>query len=59
MFQIHYFNARSIPDVNYCKINQLRILLDDKFIDILGVSETWFNSTISDGEIGIYWIQPA
>ena len=59
MFQINYFNARSIPGVSYCKINQLRILLDDKFIDILGVSETWFNSTISDGEIGIYWIQPA
>ena len=35
------------------KIEQLRILLDDKFIDILAVSETWFNSTISDDEVGI------
>ena len=36
-----------------CKIDQQRILLDDKFIDILAVSETWFNSTISDDEVGI------
>ena len=48
-----HFNARSLKGVNSCKIDQLRILLDDKFIDILAVSETWFNSTISDDEVGI------
>ena len=36
-----------------CKIDQLRILLDDKFIDILAVPETWVNSTISDDEVGV------
>ena len=39
--------------MNSCKIDHLRILLDDKFIDILAVSKTWFNSTISDDEVGI------
>ena len=48
-----HFNARSLKGVNSCKIDQLHILFDDKFIDILAVSETWFNSTISDDEVGI------
>ena len=48
-----HFNARSLKGVNSCKIDQLRILLDNKFFDILAVSETWFNSTISDDEVGI------
>ena len=39
--------------MNSCKIDQLRIILDDKFIDILAVSETWFNSIIPDDEVGI------
>ena len=47
-----HFNARSLKGVNSCNIDQLRILLDDKFIDILAVSETWFNSTISDDVSG-------
>ena len=48
-----HVNVRSLKGVNSCKIDQLRILLDDKFIDILAVSETWFNSTILDDEVGI------
>ena len=48
-----HFNARIQKGVDSCKIDQLRILLDDKFIFILAVSQTWFNSTILDDEVRI------
>jgi len=44
-----YFNARSIAS----KIKELELLVINEGIDIVGITETWLNSNISDTEMGI------
>ena len=42
-----YFNARSIVN----KMSELELLITDEQPDILGISETWLNSSISESEL--------
>ena len=44
-----YFNARSIVN----KHEELELYINDEDIDIIGITETWLNSEISDSEINL------
>ena len=46
-----YTNVRSI--VNNCKLEEIKILTKMHNIDILGLTETWTNESISDAELSI------
>src|SRR6516225_9550044 len=44
-----YFNARSIVN----KRDELALYLNEEDVDIIGITETWLNSSISDSEVAI------
>ena len=51
--KLAHLNIRSLNVITMNKIDQVRILLEDKTIDVLALSETWLMSDVSDEEVYI------
>ena len=48
-FKLVHMNVRSIPK----KIDQLKIMLDDTALDVITVSESWLNNSVSSSSLTI------
>ncbi|XP_059223077.1 uncharacterized protein LOC131996900 [Stomoxys calcitrans] len=53
-FNAIHLNAQSIaPRSNSTKLEEIRSLFEDKIFQVIGVSETWLNASISDAAVHI------